>query len=94
MAHKYPTRAKTFNADKVEDAGLLYTKKLPDVSHSNFTFLKIYDPLFFQLASLEKDILIRDANTRLLKLRQFSETLVKDITVQISTSSTINLFIR
>ena len=63
------------------------TKNELDISQSNFSFLKHYDPLFFQLASVAEDMLEYDPNTTLVKLRQLAEALSKDIATKLSISA-------
>ena len=48
-------------------------------SHSNFVFLKVHDPIFFQLASSAEQSFNSDPNTTLIKLRQLGEALAQDI---------------
>ncbi len=48
-------------------------------THSNFTFLKQHNPLFFQLAFTAEFIFANDPNTTLIKLRQLGEALAQDI---------------
>jgi len=68
--------------DQIDDAGLLYDKiTLTGLSNhqSNFSFLLNYDPIFYQLATVAEDVLHRDPNTTMVKLRQLSEAFTKDI---------------
>lgn len=46
---------------------------------SNFEFLKHYDPIFFQLATVAEQMYHSDPNTTLVKLRQLAEALAQDI---------------
>jgi type I restriction enzyme, R subunit len=54
---------------------------------SNFNFLKKHDPIFFQLASVSEQFFRTDPNTTLIKMRQLSEALAKDIASRLSIAS-------
>lgn len=87
MEDKYQNSIDKSKTDLTNDAGVLYNKTKQfntTQTSSNFSFLKTYDPLFFQLASVAEDLLARDPNTTLVKLRQLSEALSKDIAIKLS----------
>jgi type I restriction enzyme R subunit len=46
---------------------------------TNFQFLKPYDPIFLQLATVAEQMYHSDPNTTLVKLRQFAEALAQEI---------------
>ncbi len=50
---------------------------------TNFSFLKKYEPLFFQLATTAEKAFSADPNTTLLKLRQLGEALAQDVACRI-----------
>ena len=50
---------------------------------TNFSFLKQYEPLFFQLATTAEKAFSADPNTTLLKLRQLGEALAQDVACRI-----------
>ncbi len=50
---------------------------------TNFSFLKKYEPLFFQLATTAEKAFSADPNTTLLKLRQLGEALAQDVTCRV-----------
>jgi len=89
MSDKYKKDIGTSDASYADDAGLVYTASLSSlaVSKSNFSFLQNYDPIFYQLATVAEDVLHLDPNTTLVKLRQLSEALAKDIATRLTIPS-------
>jgi len=50
---------------------------------TNFSFLKKYEPLFFQLATTADKAFSADLNTTLLKFRQSGEALAQDMAYRV-----------
>ncbi|MDP3301486.1 MAG: type I restriction-modification system endonuclease [Sulfuricurvum sp.] len=54
------------------------------MEESNFVFLQQHDPIFLQLATASEQLFRLDPNSTLVKLRQFSEALSKDIASRVN----------
>ena len=83
MSNKYQNDIDASKIDQADDAGILYNKEAMANSiqaiTSNFLFLKQHDPIFYQLASAAEQFFALDPNTTMVKLRQLTEALAKDI---------------
>ncbi len=76
---------------EVVDSSLQTISEIPSfepvVWKSNFSFLKAYDPVFFQLVSTAEEFYRIDPNTTLVKIRQFAEAIAKDIASKLNIPS-------
>jgi hypothetical protein len=89
MSDKYQKKIDTSKVSQAEDAGLLYKGVIPSTVESltsNFLFLKHHDPVFFQLASAAEQYFRLDPNTTMVKLRQLTEAMAKDIASRLNIS--------
>ena len=69
-------------ADTLNDSAKMFTQldsQSVNSLVSNFQFLKEHDPVFFKLASAAEQFFFLDPNTTMVKLRQLSEAMAKDI---------------
>lgn len=77
--------------DVVTDASLSIMSKIPTfepiIWKSNFSFLKTYDPIFFQLASVAEEFYRLDPNSTVVKVRQLAEAMSKDIASKLGIAS-------
>ena len=89
MSDKYQKKIDASKVIQVDDAGLLYTGVVPNTVESlisNFLFLKHHDPVFFHLASAAEQYFRLDPNTTMVKLRQLTEAMAKDIASRLNIS--------
>jgi len=91
MSDTYQQGIDTKEADQTNDAGVLYNKdnNAMQTLTSNFHFIKTHDPVFFQLASAAEQFFAIDPNTTIVKLRQLSEALSKEVVSQVESLFTL-----